>query len=89
MEGSVFPLPAVAGELHENYVEARLHTDGEDRLPPEVDARNKELQRTMTKSSANPYFVIYDPKTGQVLRKKGGMLFEREFLKLLRGGGSD
>ena len=85
MEEGIFPLPAVAGELKEKFIEARLHTDGESRLDEKTNARNKQLQEEMTKSKANPYFVIYDPVNGKVLRKKAGMLFESKFLEFLRG----
>lgn len=87
MEESVFPLPAVAGELKKNFIEARIHTDGEDRLSPELDAKNKALQKKMVNSRANPYFAVVDPKTGKVLRKKAGMIFESKFLEFLRRGG--
>lgn len=87
MEESVFPLPAVAEELKKNFIEARLHTDNEERLSPATYKRNKEVQKEMVNSEANPYFVVFDPKTGKVLRKKAGMLFEKRFLELLRGGG--
>ena len=85
MEEAIFPLPTVVEELKRNFIEARLHTDSQGQLTPAVDARNKELQAEMTKSKANPYFVIYDPVTGKVLRKKAGMLFEAKFLEFLRG----
>lgn len=83
MEGAIFPLPAVAGVLKKRYIEARLHTDGEGKLDPKTDARNKELQTQMTGSKANPYYVIYDPASGEIVRKKAGMLFEAKFLKFL------
>lgn len=85
MEEGIFPLPAVAGELKSKFIEARLHTDGESRLDAQTNARNKGLQSEMTQSKANPYFVIYDPVEGRVLRKKAGMLFESRFLEFLRG----
>jgi len=80
MEEKIFPRPAVAGELTENFIEARLHTDG----GPAVD-RNKELQQEMTRSVANPIYVIVDPKTGKALRKKAGLIPEDKFLLFLRG----
>jgi hypothetical protein len=85
MEEGIFPLPVVTEELKKNFIEARLHTDSQGQLEPEVDARNKQLQDEMTKSKANPYFIIYDPKTEKVLRKKAGMIFEQKFLEFLRG----
>jgi len=80
MEEKVFPLPAVAGELQSGFIEARLHTDG----GPSVD-RNKQLQQEMTRSVANPIYVIVDPKTGKVIRKKAGLIREADFLLFLRG----
>lgn len=87
MEEAIFPLPAVAEELRKDVIEARLHTDGEQRLDAKTDTQNKKLQEEMTGSKANPYFVIYDPVTGKILRRKAGMIFEEKFLKFLRGGG--
>lgn len=80
MEEKVFPLPAVAEALQKGFIEARLHTDG----GPAVD-RNKELQQEMTRSVANPIYVIVDPRTGEVLRKKAGLIREGDFLLFLRG----
>jgi len=89
MEKAIFPLPAVAAKLKKSFIEVRLHTDNAERLDAKTYAQNKQLQKDMTNSSANPYFVIYDVKTGTVLRKKAGMLFEEKFLKFLRDGGAD
>lgn len=78
MEESVFPKPAVAGELNK-VVEARLHYDG---------ARKKEineLQRKMVQSIAAPIYVMVDPKTGKILRRHDGFATEKQFLELLRG----
>lgn len=80
MEEKIFPRPAVAGELGSNFIEARLHTDG----GPAVD-HNKQLQKEMTGSVANPIYVIVDPKTGKSLRKKAGLVPEADFLLFLRG----
>jgi hypothetical protein len=79
MEESVFPLPAVAGELQQGFIEARLHTDGGP-----AEARNKELQREMTGSVANPIYVLYDPITRQGLRRKAGYMGEQKFIEFLR-----
>jgi hypothetical protein len=80
METTVFPLPAVAGELREKFIEARLHYDKGPR-----QEENVELQLELGKSRANPIYVIYDPVTGQPLRKKAGRLSPEDFLQLLRG----
>jgi CRISPR/Cas system endoribonuclease Cas6 (RAMP superfamily) len=78
VEETIFPRPAVAGEL-EKLIEARLHFDG---------ARRKEinaLQRRMVQSIAAPIYVIVDPKTGEILRRHDGYTTEKQFLELLRG----
>ncbi len=80
MEEKVFPRPAVAGELKQGFIEARLHTDGGP-----AEERNKELQRELTGSVANPIYVIVDPKTGKPLRRKVGLVPEENFLQFLRG----
>lgn len=80
MEEKIFPQPAVAGELKKNFIEARLHTDG----GPSME-HNKELQREITNSVANPIYVIIDPKTGKKLRKIAGYKPEGKFLEFLRG----
>ena len=80
MEEKIFPKPAVAGELKDNFIEARLHTDGGPR-----EAENRELQKEKAGSPANPYYVIIDPKTGEVVRKKAGLIREPKFLEFLRG----
>jgi hypothetical protein len=80
MEEKIFPKPAVAGELKKNYIEARLHTDGGPR-----EAENRQLQKQKAKGPANPYYVIIDPRTGEVVRKKAGLLLEQDFLEFLRG----
>lgn len=80
MEEKIFPKPAVAGELKKNYIEARLHTDG----GPSME-HNRDLQREYTNSSANPQYVIIDPKTGKKVRKTAGYRPEGTFIEFLRG----
>ena len=60
MEENVFYLPAVAGLLSDNYVEARLHADGEVNIE-----RIRELQLELAQSVATPIYVVVDPKTGE------------------------
>ena len=79
MEEKVFPRPAVAAEL-EKYVEARLHTDGGPR-----EQENKDLQKSMTGSLANPIYAIVDTKTGRKLRVKAGLMSTETFVAFLRG----
>lgn len=59
MEENVFPAPAVARELQTGYVEARLHTDGDQNLE-----RILRLQDELTGIQATPYYVIVDARTG-------------------------
>ena len=83
MEEKVFPKPAVAKELQEHFVEARLHTDA----PSPVGENNMKRELDMIGSRANPYYLIVDPKTGKSLRKTFGFMSEAKFLEFLRGGG--
>ena len=83
MEETIFPLPAVAGLLTEGYIEARLHTDGEDGVP-QYD-RSRELQEEMAGSKANPIYLIVDPQTGATLdRFEGADLTGTSFEAFLR-----
>ncbi|MAE28211.1 MAG: hypothetical protein CMJ87_04400 [Planctomycetes bacterium] len=79
MEEKVFPLPAVAGELN-NMVEARLHTDG----GPAMD-ENRELQLELTGSYANPYYLLLDSETEEVLGLQAGATSPETFLEFLKG----
>lgn len=78
MEKDIFLRPAVAGELNK-LIEARLHYDG--KRGEEVRKRQDE----MTRSSANPIYLIVDPRTGNILRRVDGKTSEEEFLEFLRG----
>lgn len=79
MEVKVFPSPAVAAEL-ENFIEARLHTDGGPRLQD-----NKALQLKLTGSVANPIYVVVDPKSEEGLRVRAGYMTAERFVAFLRG----
>ena len=78
MEEKVFPLPAVAGVLN-NMVEARLHTDG----GPAMD-ENRALQLELTGSYANPYYLLLDAETEEVIGQQAGATTPEAFLKFLR-----
>ena len=78
MEKDIFLRPAVAGELNK-LIEARLHYDGKR------GAEVRKRQDEMTRSSANPIYLIVDPKTGKTLRRVDGKTSEEEFLMFLRG----
>ncbi|MBK7878711.1 MAG: hypothetical protein IPJ77_23890 [Planctomycetes bacterium] len=79
MEGSVFPASAVAEELRENYIEARLHTDR-----PGKDEGRKQLQVEMTNDYSNPIYFLYDPVTSKQLGKRAGYVLEKKFLEFLQ-----
>ena len=64
MEERIFPSPAVAELLTEGYVEARVHTDHNEK-----GEAQRALQQQMVGQLAAPYYVIVDPKTGQQLRQ--------------------
>jgi len=78
MEKDIFLRPAVAGELNK-LIEARLHYDGKR------GAEVRQRQDEMTRSSANPIYLIVDPRTGEILRRVDGKTSEEEFLEFLRG----
>lgn len=78
-EEKVFPSPEVAEFLEEHFIEARLHTDGETNIE-----RILELQRTLAKSVATPYYLIQDPKSERLLGKPlGGVTTVDTFHELL------
>lgn len=79
MEEKIFLRPAVAAELN-NFIEARLHTDGTHNLEA-----IKALQKKLTGSVANPIYVIVDSKTGEKLRVKAGFMTEDNFIAFLKG----
>ena len=83
MEETVFHLPAVAGILSQNYIEARLHTDGEEGVA-EYD-RSRKLQAELAGSIANPIYVIVDPRTGARMGQfEGADLAGKRFEAFLR-----
>ena len=78
MEENVFPSGAVAPVLELNYVEARLHTDGETN----VDAI-KELQKELTQSVSNPFYVLQAPDGSPALGKLSGATSQDKFREFL------
>ncbi len=86
MEVSIFPKPElpIAGLLSRNFVEARLHSDGETNIE-----RIKELQETLARSVANPIYVVVEPETERELaRHEGAALNDAQveaFAEFLRG----
>jgi hypothetical protein len=69
MEEDIFRRPAVGGILRERYVESRLHNDHQDERIREAVL---ELQDEMARSRATPYYLIVDPKTGEILERFEG-----------------
>ena len=69
MESTIFPQPAVAGEL-QRFVEARLHTDHAGN--PELNGKHKALQEQLIKSRSLPSYAILDPTSGRPV----GPIFE-------------
>lgn len=67
MEDKVFPSPAVAGLMKQFVVESRQHTDAQNILTDEQFANNRKDQAAIAGTKANPYFVVFDPKTGEKL----------------------
>ena len=80
LEDLTFELPAVAGILSKNFVEARLHTDGDD--GPRRQG-NRAVRDRFTESVANPYLVIVDP-TSETKLAEAGFMEEDELLEFLR-----
>lgn len=80
MEEKIFRRPAVARELQESFIEARLHNDGGPRKE-----ENQNLQEKKAGSLASPNYLIIDPKSGETLRSRAGVMTESRFLEFLRG----
>lgn len=79
-EEKVFPSPRVSESLAQNFIEARLHTDGATNLE-----RILGLQRDLAKSVATPYYLIQDPQSERLLGQPLGAVTTverfREFLE--------
>lgn len=69
MEDTVFPSEAVAKLMKAHVIEARLHTDAQNTLTVEQLAENRDYQDRIGGSKANPYFVIVDPSTGDIIKE--------------------
>ena len=69
MEKKILPKPAVAGDLEEHYIEARLHTDRD--TVPGIE-RIRELQAKYAESTALPIYVTVDPTDERRLGKYEG-----------------
>ncbi len=80
LEKRTFELPAVAGILSDHFIEARLHTDGDD---DPRRKRNRKLQKRFASSIANPWLVLVDP-TDEARLAESGYLEEDELIEFLR-----
>ena len=65
MEKVIFRHPEVFREL-ENFVEARLHTDGFGEHRP-ITLRNQALREEMTGVVSTPVYAVLDSTSGDVL----------------------
>lgn len=67
MENNVFPLPRVRAQL-ERYERAQLYVDGD-----RPDAKfNADFQERMTGITAQPYYLLLDPNTEEILGRFEG-----------------
>lgn len=93
MEGGTFIDSAVAEQLENNFVEARMHTD----THPEF----KEFQLALTKSIAQPIYVVvpadsnldfltegFDPSKVRILARQDGATINNpgKFVDFLKSG---
>ena len=79
MEEKIFRLPDVFRVLDQEFVEARLHTDGTAHID-----RILEMQQKLTGSIATPIYVVMDPDTEEILGVFEGATFkDEEFLRFL------
>jgi len=78
-EEKVFPSEKVSSALDKNFIEARLHTDGETNID-----RILELQKELAHSVATPLYLIQDPKSKRLLGGPlGGVTSVEAFHELL------
>ena len=68
LENRVFSNSSVDSILRNNFVEARLHTDG---LSGPRKTRNLGLQSKLSSSVANPWLVVVDPHTQEPGQESG------------------
>jgi len=89
MENNIFLRPAVAGIMAKNFVESRHHTDIQNTLTIEQFEANRKLRDEIAETTATPYFVIVDPKTGKKIAEHalsgGPNAWEGNWLEFLNG----
>jgi hypothetical protein len=80
MENKTFRAPAVAGLLREKFVEARLHTDGEEPVHDEI----RTLRDQLTSGNlTTPIYIVMDPVTGAQIGRLNGA-FEDRFIRMIQ-----
>ncbi|MDG1499254.1 MAG: hypothetical protein P8N31_02020 [Planctomycetota bacterium] len=67
--------------LRENFVEVRLHTDGD---PGARKDFSLELQKELATSRSNPWLVVVDPKDGSKIAETG-FHYEEGMTEFLQG----
>ncbi len=80
MENLTFRDPAVAGIMREKFVEARLHTDGEEPQHDQVRALRDELT---SGNQTTPIYIIVDPTSGEQLARLDGS-YHGKFIDMIR-----
>ncbi len=82
MEKTIFPKPAVAGLLKDNFIEIRLHTDARGPKLKQI----LELRDKYSGSVAIPTYVVVDPQTLKRMSRVRGLKEEAKFLQFLKSG---
>ena len=83
MEERVFLRKEVYRQLNKNFVEARLHMDGRERIGEKKDDANHVLQKKYSNSVALPTYVVIDPDTRKPLGTMRGYKDVETFLDFL------
>lgn len=81
MEANVFPQPAIAAFLKEEFVLLRLYTDARDRGP---DLQRFQLR--MTGTVALPTYAVVNPRNEVLLSRHTGLASAAEFERFLQRG---
>jgi len=80
----MMPNPAVAGILADHFVEARQHTDHQDEA---IQERNLAFQEEYEGNPSLPYYMLIDPKTGEVYGTFAGAALKlQSFVDFLEEG---
>ena len=84
MEGTIFLDAAVAAELENHWIEARLHTDRGPGTSKELAREQKELEKQLLATVANPYFAVVNPATMELISSTPFVASASDFLAWLR-----